>query len=78
MAFGYDDFIPATQYFRVVRTFTNVETKGKHTVVIGRSHIVTTNEYSNGKQCSPGNSTATHSYTKISLKSQHKPILSLL
>jgi 5,10-methylene-tetrahydrofolate dehydrogenase/methenyl tetrahydrofolate cyclohydrolase len=39
--FGYEYFIPATPYgiLELLDRY-GVETKGKHTVVIGRSHIV--------------------------------------
>ncbi len=68
MALGMDTFIPATPFgiLELLKRY-KVATKGKHTVVIGRSHIV-------GRPMSilmsqkgwPGNSTVTlaHSHTK--------------
>lgn len=68
MALDMESFIPATPYgILQLLERNNIETKGKHTVVIGRSHIV-------GRPMSilmsqkgkVGNSTVTlvHSYTK--------------
>jgi methylenetetrahydrofolate dehydrogenase (NADP+)/methenyltetrahydrofolate cyclohydrolase len=61
-------FIPATPYgiLELLDRY-GVETKGKHTVVIGRSHIVgRPMSILMGRKGFPGNSTVTdtHSYTK--------------
>jgi methylenetetrahydrofolate dehydrogenase (NADP+)/methenyltetrahydrofolate cyclohydrolase len=64
--FGYEYFIPATPY-GILELLDRVETKGKHTVVIGRSHIVgRPMSILMGRKGFPGNSTVTltHSYTK--------------
>ena len=68
MALDMTTFIPATPYgiLELLERY-NVETKGKHTVVIGRSHIVgRPMSILMGRKGFPGNSTVTltHSYTK--------------
>ncbi|CAM4178214.1 MULTISPECIES: bifunctional 5,10-methylenetetrahydrofolate dehydrogenase/5,10-methenyltetrahydrofolate cyclohydrolase [Gillisia] len=68
MALDMSSFIPATP-FGIIELLEryNVETKGKHTVVIGRSHIVgRPMSILMGRKGFPGNSTVTvtHSYTK--------------
>ncbi|HSM62532.1 MAG TPA: bifunctional 5,10-methylenetetrahydrofolate dehydrogenase/5,10-methenyltetrahydrofolate cyclohydrolase [Gillisia sp.] len=68
MALDMSSFIPATPYgiLELLERY-NVETKGKHTVVIGRSHIVgRPMSILMGRKGFPGNSTVTvtHSYTK--------------
>jgi methylenetetrahydrofolate dehydrogenase (NADP+)/methenyltetrahydrofolate cyclohydrolase len=68
MALDMSTFIPATPFgiLELLERY-NVETKGKHTVVIGRSHIVgRPMSILMGRKGFPGNSTVTltHSYTK--------------
>ncbi|MGZ9675194.1 bifunctional 5,10-methylenetetrahydrofolate dehydrogenase/5,10-methenyltetrahydrofolate cyclohydrolase [Flavobacterium sp. GNP001] len=68
MALDMTTFIPATP-FGILELLDRygVETKGKHTVVIGRSHIVgRPMSILMGRKGFPGNSTVTltHSYTK--------------
>ncbi|HET8886844.1 MAG TPA: bifunctional 5,10-methylenetetrahydrofolate dehydrogenase/5,10-methenyltetrahydrofolate cyclohydrolase [Salinimicrobium sp.] len=68
MALDMTTFIPATP-FGILELLDryNVETKGKHTVVIGRSHIVgRPMSILMGRKGFPGNSTVTltHSHTK--------------
>ncbi|MBT8287314.1 MAG: bifunctional 5,10-methylene-tetrahydrofolate dehydrogenase/5,10-methylene-tetrahydrofolate cyclohydrolase [Flavobacteriaceae bacterium] len=68
MALDMSTFIPATPFgiLTLLERF-KVETKGKHTVVIGRSHIVgRPMSILMGRKGFPGNSTVTltHSYTK--------------
>jgi methylenetetrahydrofolate dehydrogenase (NADP+)/methenyltetrahydrofolate cyclohydrolase len=68
MALDMSSFIPATPYgiLELLERY-KVETKGKHTVVIGRSHIVgRPMSILMGRKGFPGNSTVTltHSYTK--------------
>ncbi|HLV14093.1 MAG TPA: tetrahydrofolate dehydrogenase/cyclohydrolase catalytic domain-containing protein [Xanthomarina sp.] len=68
MALDMSTFIPATP-FGILELLDryNVETKGKHTVVIGRSHIVgRPMSILMGRRGFPGNSTVTvtHSHTK--------------
>jgi len=68
MALDMTTFIPATPFgiLELLERY-NVETKGKHTVVIGRSHIVgRPMSILMGRKGFPGNSTVTltHSYTK--------------
>jgi len=68
MALDMSTFIPATPYgiLELLERY-GVETKGKHTVVIGRSHIVgRPMSILMGRKGFPGNSTVTltHSYTK--------------
>jgi methylenetetrahydrofolate dehydrogenase (NADP+)/methenyltetrahydrofolate cyclohydrolase len=68
MALDMSTFIPATPYgiLELLDRY-GVETKGKHTVVIGRSHIVgRPMSILMGRKGFPGNSTVTltHSYTK--------------
>ncbi|NND51253.1 MAG: bifunctional 5,10-methylene-tetrahydrofolate dehydrogenase/5,10-methylene-tetrahydrofolate cyclohydrolase [Flavobacteriaceae bacterium] len=68
MALDMSTFIPATP-FGILELFDRygVETKGKHTVVIGRSHIVgRPMSILMGRKGFPGNSTVTltHSHTK--------------
>ena len=68
MALDMTTFIPATPFgiLELLERY-GVETKGKHTVVIGRSHIVGRPiSISMGRKGFPGNSTGTltHSYTK--------------
>ena len=68
MALDMSTFIPATP-FGILELFERygVETQGKHTVVIGRSHIVgRPMSILMGRKGFPGNSTVTltHSYTK--------------
>jgi len=68
MALDMSSFIPATPYgiLELLERY-NVETKGKHTVVIGRSHIVgRPMSILMGRKGFPGNSTVTltHSFTK--------------
>jgi len=68
MALDMSSFIPATPYgiLELLERY-GVETKGKHTVVIGRSHIVgRPMSILMGRKGFPGNSTVTltHSYTK--------------
>ena len=67
MALDMSTFIPATPFgiLELLERY-NVETKGKHTVVIGRSHIVgRPMSILMGRKHFPGNSTVTltHSYT---------------
>lgn len=68
MALDMSTFIPATPFgiLELLERY-QVETKGKHTVVIGRSHIVgRPMSILMGRKGFPGNSTVTltHSYTK--------------
>lgn len=68
MALDMTTFIPATPFgiLELLERY-QVETKGKHTVVIGRSHIVgRPMSILMGRKGFPGNSTVTvtHSYTK--------------
>ena len=68
MALDMSTFIPATPFgiLELLERY-NVETKGKHTVVIGRSHIVgRPMSILMGRKGFPGNSTVTltHSQTK--------------
>ena len=68
MALDMSTFIPATP-FGILELLDRygVETKGKHTVVIGRSHIVgRPMSILMGRKAFPGNSTVTltHSHTK--------------
>ncbi|GEM54187.1 bifunctional 5,10-methylene-tetrahydrofolate dehydrogenase/5,10-methylene-tetrahydrofolate cyclohydrolase [Flavobacterium branchiophilum NBRC 15030 = ATCC 35035] len=68
MALDMTTFIPATPFgiMELLERY-KVETKGKHTVVIGRSHIVgRPMSILMGRKGFPGNSTVTltHSYTK--------------
>ena len=68
MALDMSTFIPATPFgiLELLERY-HVETKGKHTVVIGRSHIVgRPMSILMGRKGFPGNSTVTltHSYTK--------------
>ncbi|VXB54173.1 Methylenetetrahydrofolate dehydrogenase / Methenyltetrahydrofolate cyclohydrolase [Flavobacterium sp. 9AF] len=68
MALDMTTFIPATPFgiLELLERY-NVETKGKHTVVIGRSHIVgRPMSILMGRKGFPGNSTVTltHSHTK--------------
>lgn len=68
MALDMTTFIPATPFgiLELLERY-NVETKGKNTVVIGRSHIVgRPMSILMGRKGFPGNSTVTltHSYTK--------------
>src|SRR5690606_33820695 len=68
MALDMSSFIPATPYgiLELLERY-NVETKSKHTVVIGRSHIVgRPMSILMGRKGFPGNSTVTltHSFTK--------------
>ncbi len=68
MALDMSTFIPATPYgILELMDRYGVETKGKHTVVIGRSHIVgRPMSILMGRKGFPGNSTVTltHSHTK--------------
>ena len=68
MALDMSTFIPATPFgILTLLERYKVETKGKHTVVIGRSHIVgRPMSILMGRKGFPGNSTVTltHSYTK--------------
>jgi len=68
MALDMTTFIPATPFgILTLLERYGVETKGKHTVVIGRSHIVgRPMSILMGRKGFPGNSTVTltHSYTK--------------
>ncbi len=68
MALDMTTFIPATPFgiLELLERY-NVETKGKHTVVIGRSHIVgRPMSILMGRKGFPGNSTVTltHSHTR--------------
>jgi methylenetetrahydrofolate dehydrogenase (NADP+) / methenyltetrahydrofolate cyclohydrolase len=68
MALDMTTFIPATPFgiLELLERY-NIDTKGKHTVVIGRSHIVgRPMSILMGRKGFPGNSTVTltHSYTK--------------
>jgi methylenetetrahydrofolate dehydrogenase (NADP+)/methenyltetrahydrofolate cyclohydrolase len=68
MALDMSTFIPATPFgiLELLERY-NVETKGKHTVVIGRSHIVgRPMSILMGRKGFPGNLTVTltHSHTK--------------
>jgi methylenetetrahydrofolate dehydrogenase (NADP+) / methenyltetrahydrofolate cyclohydrolase len=68
MALDMTTFIPATPFgiLELLERY-NIDTKGKHTVVIGRSHIVgKPMSILMGRKGFPGNSTVTltHSYTK--------------
>jgi methylenetetrahydrofolate dehydrogenase (NADP+)/methenyltetrahydrofolate cyclohydrolase len=68
MALDMSTFIPATPFgiLELLERY-NVETQGKHTVVIGRSHIVgRPMSILMGRKGFPGNSTVTltHSFTK--------------
>ena len=68
MALDMDSFIPATPFgiMQLLERY-NIETKGKHTVVIGRSHIVgRPMSILMSQKAKAGNSTVTlvHSYTK--------------
>jgi methylenetetrahydrofolate dehydrogenase (NADP+)/methenyltetrahydrofolate cyclohydrolase len=67
MALDMSTFIPTTYGILELLDRYGVETKGKHTVVIGRSHIVgRPMSILMGRKGFPGNSTVTltHSYTK--------------
>lgn len=84
MALDMSTFIPATP-FGILELLDRygVETKGKHTVVIGRSHIVgRPMSILMGRKSFPGNSTVTltHSYTKniTQITSQADIIISAL
>ncbi|EGV44608.1 bifunctional 5,10-methylene-tetrahydrofolate dehydrogenase/5,10-methylene-tetrahydrofolate cyclohydrolase [Bizionia argentinensis JUB59] len=84
MALDMSTFIPATP-FGILELLDryNVETKGKHTVVIGRSHIVgRPMSILMGRRGFPGNSTVTvtHSHTKniTQITSQADIIISAL
>ncbi|MCX7552005.1 bifunctional 5,10-methylenetetrahydrofolate dehydrogenase/5,10-methenyltetrahydrofolate cyclohydrolase [Xanthomarina sp. F2636L] len=84
MALDMSTFIPATP-FGILELLDryNVETKGKHTVVIGRSHIVgRPMSILMGRKGFPGNSTVTitHSHTKniTQITSQADIIISAL
>ena len=84
MALDMDTFIPATP-FGILELLDryNVDTQGKHTVVIGRSHIVgRPMSILMGRKGSPGNSTVTltHSHTKnmAQITSQADIIISAL
>ena len=84
MALDMSTFIPATP-FGILELLDRygVETKGKHTVVIGRSHIVgRPMSILMGRKGFPGNSTVTqtHSYTKniTQITSQADIIISAL
>jgi methylenetetrahydrofolate dehydrogenase (NADP+)/methenyltetrahydrofolate cyclohydrolase len=68
MALDMTTFIPATPFgiLELLERY-NIDTKGKHTVVIGRSHIVgRPMSILMGRKAWPGNSTVTltHSHTK--------------
>lgn len=84
MALDMTTFIPATPFgiLELLERY-GVETKGKHTVVIGRSHIVgRPMSILMGRKGFPGNSTVTltHSYTKniTQITSQADIIISAL
>ena len=84
MALDMSTFIPATPFgiLELLERY-GVETKGKHTVVIGRSHIVgRPMSILMGRKGFPGNSTVTltHSYTKniTQITSQADIIISAL
>jgi methylenetetrahydrofolate dehydrogenase (NADP+)/methenyltetrahydrofolate cyclohydrolase len=84
MALDMSTFIPATPFgiLELLERY-NVETKGKHTVVIGRSHIVgRPMSILMGRKGFPGNSTVTvtHSHTKniTQITSQADIIISAL
>ncbi|WP_104736392.1 bifunctional 5,10-methylenetetrahydrofolate dehydrogenase/5,10-methenyltetrahydrofolate cyclohydrolase [Hanstruepera ponticola] len=84
MALDMSTFIPATP-FGILELLDryNVDTKGKHTVVIGRSHIVgRPMSILMGRKGFPGNSTVTltHSHTKniTQITSQADIIISAL
>ncbi len=84
MALDMSTFIPATPYgiLELLERY-KVETKGKHTVVIGRSHIVgRPMSILMGRKGWPGNSTVTltHSHTKniTQITSQADIIISAL
>lgn len=68
MVSGLPAFIPATPYgIMLMLEYYNIETKGKHAVVIGRSHIVgTPMSILLSRNTQPGNCTVTlcHSQTK--------------
>lgn len=68
MVSGLPTFIPATPYgIMLMLEHYNIETKGKHAVVIGRSHIVgTPMSILLSRNTNPGNCTVTlcHSQTK--------------
>ncbi len=68
MVSGLPTFIPATPYgIMLMLEHYNIETKGKHAVVIGRSHIVgTPMSILLSRNSNPGNCTVTlcHSQTK--------------
>ena len=84
MALDMSTFIPATPFgiLELLERY-QVDTKGKHTVVIGRSHIVgRPMSILMGRKGFPGNSTVTltHSHTKniTQITSQADIILSLI
>ncbi|ALM21903.1 5,10-methylene-tetrahydrofolate cyclohydrolase [Nonlabens sp. MIC269] len=84
MALDMSTFIPATPFgiLELLERY-NIETKGKHTVVIGRSHIVgRPMSILMGRKGFPGNSTVTltHSQTKniTQITSQADIIISAL
>ncbi|RZS99994.1 bifunctional 5,10-methylenetetrahydrofolate dehydrogenase/5,10-methenyltetrahydrofolate cyclohydrolase [Aquimarina brevivitae] len=84
MALDMSTFIPATPFgiLELLERY-NVDTKGKHTVVIGRSHIVgRPMSILMGRKGWPGNSTVTltHSHTKniTQITSQADIIISAL
>ncbi len=68
MVSGLPAFLPATPYgIMLMLEHYNIETKGKHAVVIGRSHIVGTPvSILLSRNSNPGNCTVTlcHSHTK--------------
>ena len=68
MVSGLPAFVPATPYgIMLMLEHYNIETKGKHAVVIGRSHIVGTPiSILLSRNSNPGNCTVTlcHSHTK--------------
>lgn len=68
MVSGLPTFIPATPYgIMLMLEHYNIDTKGKHAVVIGRSHIVgTPMSILLSRNSNPGNCTVTltHSHTK--------------
>ncbi|WP_119078616.1 bifunctional methylenetetrahydrofolate dehydrogenase/methenyltetrahydrofolate cyclohydrolase FolD [Chitinophaga alhagiae] len=68
MVSGLPAFIPATPYgIMLILEHYNIETRGKHAVVIGRSHIVGTPvSILLSRNTNPGNCTVTlcHSHTK--------------
>jgi methylenetetrahydrofolate dehydrogenase (NADP+)/methenyltetrahydrofolate cyclohydrolase len=84
MALDMSTFIPATPFgiLELLERY-NVQTQGKHTVVIGRSHIVgRPMSILMGRKGFPGNSTVTvtHTYTKniTQITSQADIIISAL